>query len=341
MAPSQRYSLSRGPMFTGYLHRLHLIFRDYMMTRPAKKSGRPHTVRLIAFAGVCSAILVAPPALAGKARDYLNAPVNTWVTFYNIALSNSVAAVDGAAEFGITNVDTDITSQSLILSRIVDVGGRTGGLSFVLPHADIDAAAGPFGAGDTGIGDIGIVAEVNVFGAPALSRDGFAQWQPETFASFHLMSTFPTGAYDSDKRVNVGSNRWSLAPTINYSYTPDAGWTWLEAYATLRFFGDNTDAPGTADALKQDALYQIELHASRNVTPDFWLAADAYYQWGGETHLDGVGQDNAADTWSLGAGLGWRLPSVGTLFLNYESTVSSPAGQPEGDTIRLTLARVW
>lgn len=285
--------------------------------------------------------MVAPPALAGKARDYLNAPVNTWVTFYNIALSNSVAAVDGAAEFGITNVNTDITSQSLILSRIVDVGGRTGGLSFVLPHADIDAAAGPFGAGDAGIGDIGIVAEVNVFGAPALSRDGFAQWQPETFASFHLMATFSTGTYDSDKRVNVGSNRWSLAPTINYSYTPDAGWTWPEAYATARFFGDNTDALGAADALEQRALYQIELHASRNLTPDFWLAADAYYHWGAETRLDGEAQDNAADTWSLGAGLGLRIASIGTFFLNYESTVSSPAGQPEGDTIRLTFARVW
>lgn len=311
------------------------------MTRPFKASAPQHIGRLVGTAGLCSVIFFAPPAFAGKARDYLNAPVNTWVTFYNLGFSNSVAPVDGAAEFGITNITTDVTSQSLILSRIIDVGGRTGGLSFVLPHADIDVAAGPFKAGDTGIGDIGIVADVNIFGAPALSREDFAQWQPETFASFHLMATFPTGAYDADAPVNVGSNRWSLSPTINYSYTPDAGWTWLEVYATARFFGDNTDAPGAADTLKQRPLYQIEQHASQNLTPNFWLAADASYQWGGETRLDGVGQDNAADTWRLGAGLGWRIPSVATVFLNYESTVSSPAGQPEGDAVRLTLARVW
>jgi len=311
------------------------------MTYPFRIPARHGLGALCRIAMMTAVISGAPPALAGKARDYLNAPVNTWVTFYNLGFSNRVAPVDAAADFGITDVTTDITSQSLIVSRILDVGGRTGGLSFVLPHADIDVAAGPFGAGEAGIGDVGIVAEVNIFGAPALRKEDFAQWDPETFASFHLTATFPTGAYESDRPVNVGSNRWSLSPTVNYSYTPDAGWTWLEVYATTRIFGDNDDAPGAADTLEQRPLYQIELHASRNLTPDFWLTADAYYDRGGETRLDGVGQDNAADTWRLGAGLGWRIPSVATVFVNYESTVSSPAGQPEGDTVRLTLARVW
>lgn len=281
------------------------------------------------------------PSSAGKARDYLNAPVNTWVTFYNLGFSNSVAPVTGGADYGISGVTTDVTSQSLIVSRILDVGGRTGGLSLVLPYADIDVAAGPFGTGAAGTGDIGIVAEVNLFGAPALSREAFADWTPETFASFHLLATLPTGGYDPDEAVNVGSNRWSLAPTINYSYTPDAGWTWLETYVTARIFGDNTDAPGAAGTLEQRPLYQVELHASRNLTPDFWISADAYHDRGGETVLDGAGQDNAADTWRLGAGLGLRVGTIGTLFLNYDTTVSAPADQPEGETFRLTLARLW
>ncbi len=292
-------------------------------------------------AALAAALIASTSAVAGKARDYLNAPVNTWVTFYNLGFSNSDAPVAEGADYGIAGLMTDVTSQSLILSRILDLGGRTGGLSLVLPYADIDVAAGPFGGGASGIGDIGIVAEVNLFGAPALSREAFADWTPETFASFHLLATFPTGAYDADDPVNVGSNRWSLAPTINYSFTPDAGWTWLEVYATARIFGDNTDAPGTADRLEQRPLYQLELHASRNLTPNLWLTADAYYDRGGRTVLDGALQDNAADRWRLGTGLGLRLPSVGTLFLNYDSSVSAPAGQPEGDAFRLTFARVW
>src|SRR6056297_2239288 len=316
-------------------------FLDHVMNPQVNMLTFHGSCRLFGVAGSCLALFFATPAFAGKARDYLNAPVNTWVTFYNLGFSNSVAPVDGAAEFGISNVTTVITSQSLIVSRIIDVGGRTGGLSFVLPHADIDVAAGPFAAGESGIGDIGIVAEVNIFGAPALSKENFSQWDPETFASFHLMATFPTGAYNPNRSVNVGSNRWNLSPTINYSYTPDAGWTWLELYATTRVFGDNDDAPGAAGTLEQRPLYQIELHASRNLTPDFWLTADAYYDQGGQTVLDGDGQDNAADTWRLGAGLGLRVGTVGTLFLNYDTTVSAPTGQPEGETFRLTLARLW
>ena len=311
------------------------------MKNTCKTPSRQSIVSLSGITTGAALIMLAAPACAGKARDYLNAPVNTWVTFYNLGFSSSVAPVDGAADFGISNITTDITSQSVILSRIIDVGGRTGGLSFVLPHADVDVAAGRFATGEAGFGDVGVVAEVNLFGAPALSKEAFKQWEPETFASFHLMATFPTGAYDTNKAVNTGSNRWSLSPTVNYSYTPDAGWTWLEIYATARVFGDNTDAPGAAATLEQDPLYQIEFHASRNLTADFWLTADVYYDWGGETHLDGAGQNNAADTWRLGAGLGWRVPSVGTVFLNYDSTVSSPSGQPEGETVRLTLAKVW
>src|SRR6056297_975033 len=316
-------------------------FLDHAMNLQVNMISFHGCCRLFGVASLCLAIFFSTPAFAGKARDYLNAPVNTWVTFYNLGFSNRVAPVDGAAEFGISNVTTDVTSQSLIISRILDVGGRTGGLSLVLPHADIDVAAGPFGAGAAGTGDIGIVAEVNLFGAPALSREAFADWTPETFASFHLLATLPTGSYDPDASVNVGSNRWSLAPTINYSYTPDAGRTWLEAYATARIFGDNPDAPGSAGTRKQRPLYQLELHASRNLTPDFWLTADAYHDRGGETVLDGTGQRDGADTWRLGAGLGLRVPSVGILYLNYDRTVSSPPGQPEGDTVRLTLARVW
>lgn len=291
--------------------------------------------------GLCAFIMSAAPAAAGKARDYLNAPVNTWVTFYNLGYSNSVSPATGGAEFGIADVTTDVTSQSLILSRILDVRGRTGGLSLVLPYADIDVAAGPVEAGARGIGDIGLVAEVNLFGAPALSREDFAQWVPETFASFHLLATLPTGRYDAADPVNVGANRWSVAPTINYSFTPDAGWTWLEAYATARIFGDNTDAPGAADVLEQRPLYQFELHASRNLTPDLWLSVDAYHDRGGETVLDGVKQKNAADIWRLGAGLGLAVPYVGTVFLNYDATVWAPGGQPESQTFRLTIARMW
>ena len=281
--------------------------------------------------------LAASPALAGKARDYLNAPKDSWVTFYNLGWSRSVAPALGGSEFGTGALETDLVSQSLILSRIVDVWGRTGGLSLIVPHASIDSRNG----GADGVGDLGFVAEVNLFGAPALSKEAFADWTPETFASAHFVLTAPTGSYDDDRAPNVGANRWSLASTVNYSYTPDAGWTWLELYGTLLLFTENTDAPGAAETLSRDPLWRVEAHASRNLTPDFWVSADAYYDIGGETALDGKGQDDAADTLRAGLGFGLRLPGRVQLMMNADQVIARPSGQPDGFSLRLTLARVW
>lgn len=288
---------------------------------------------------VASLAAAASPAEAGKARDYLNAPVNTWVTFYNFGHTESVSPVVGGAEFGITGVETDITSQSIILSRIIDVAGRTGGLSVILPWADINTSADRFRTDASGFGDLGLVAEVNLFGAPALSKEEFAAWTPETFASLHVVLSLPTGSYDPDDRINVGSNRLSLTPTVNYSYTPDAGRTWLETYPSVTLFGDNEDAPG--GTLDRDPLFQIEGHASHNLTDKFWASADLYYALGGETQLGRMPQDDDANTLRLGVGMGVRVPYVGTLMLNYERVVAKPAGQPEGQSFRLTIARVW
>ena len=51
--------------------------------------------------------------------------------------------------------------------------------------------------------------------------------------------------------------------------------------------------------LTQKPLFLIEGHASRNLVPALWMAADAYYNVGGETSIDGVAQANAADTLRL------------------------------------------
>jgi len=305
---------------------------------PRSHQRRPTRLLLVT---ALAALSVAPPAEAGKARDYLNAPKDTWISFVNAGYARSVSPVVGGADFGIADIETDVFSQSVILSRILDIGGRTGAVSLIVPRAGVEAAAGPFRGSDDGLGDIGFGAEVNLFGAPALSREEFRAWTPEPFASIHFIATAPTGSYDGESPVNVGANRWSVTSTLNYSYTPDAGTTWLEAYATVTAFTSNSDAPGSAERLSQDPLVQFEGHASRNVTRDLWLSADVYYATGGETELDSVEQGNAADTLRLGGGLGWRLGGLGQLLINIDAVAAKPADQPNGWALRLTWARSW
>ena len=85
----------------------------------------------------------------------------------------------------------------------------------------------------------------------------------------------------------------------------------------------------------------MEGHASRNITPGIWLSADAYYNAGGETSIDGMPQRNAADTLRLGAGMGARLWPGGDMVLNAESVVAKPESEPYAWSVRLTLRQFW
>jgi hypothetical protein len=306
------------------------------MKKPTKDACLWTTKSAALIAFTMAAVVCAQPAHAGKARDYLNAPKNTWITFYNVGYSTFVTPVEGGEDFGVPEIGTNVLSQSVTITRIVDFWGRTGGVSVIVPYLNLSLNGGGYKSNKAGLGDLSFAVETNLFGAPALSKEELKSWTPQPFASLHFVLTAPTGSYDADNVLNVGSNRWIFTPTINYSYTPNGGRTWLEAYVSTKLFSENK-----ATETEQDALVLLEVHASQNLTDKIWLSADAYYNVGGETRVSGQGQDNAADTLRLGVGAGLRLWSGGQLMLNYDRVVIKPESQPEGANFRLSLSQVW
>ena len=242
----------------------------------------------------------------------------------------------------IPGIRSNVFVQSLVITRIMDFWGRTGGLSIVLPYAFIDTSAGPFRASTNGVSDLGFLFQTNIFGGPALTREKFQSFVPQTFSSFHLLVTTPIGTYEATSPINPSANRWMVSPTVNFSYTPDRGWTWIETYVTGQFFSDNDNyLVGGAQTLSQKPILRLEEHVSRNVTDSLWVSADAYYNVGGETNVDGLEQANMANTLRLGVGLGLTLWPGADLGLNYERVVAKPAGEPDSQTVRLTLRQLW
>ncbi len=122
-----------------------------------EKAIRPALATLLCVAASLSCPTIAH---AGSARDYLNAPVDSWLTIYNSGYSTSVTPEDG----------TDITSrtrsnafvQSVVITRTMDYGGRTGGLSIVLPYAFADTNSGSFQASTNGVSDVGFLWQMNM-----------------------------------------------------------------------------------------------------------------------------------------------------------------------------------
>jgi hypothetical protein len=139
--------------------------------------------------GVAANLWTAETAHAGSARDYLNAPVDTWLLNYNAGYTTSVTPEDGTDT--IPGVRSNVFAQSVVLTRIMDYWGRTGGFSLVLPYALIDTSAGPFRASTNGVSDVGFLWQMNIFGGPALTREQFQSFIPQTFSSFHLLVTTP------------------------------------------------------------------------------------------------------------------------------------------------------
>ncbi len=266
--------------------------------------------------------------------------MDTWLVQYGAGYSSSVTPEDGTDT--IPGVRANVAVQSLVVTRIMDFWGRTGGLSVVLPYAFIDTSAGPFRASTNGASDLGFLFQTNIFGGPALTREQFQSFIPQTFSSFHLLVTTPIGTYDASSPINPSANRWMVSPTVNFSYTPDQGWTWIETYVTGQFFSDNNNyLVGGAQTLSQQPILRLEEHVSRNVTDSLWLSADAYYNVGGETSIDGLEQDNMANTLRLGVGLGLTLWRGADLGLNYERVAAKPRGEPDSQTIRFTLRQLW
>ena len=279
--------------------------------------------------GVAGSLALFNGARAGSARDYLNAPVDTWLAIYNSSYTTSVTPEDGDGP--VPGIRSNVFAQSLVLTRIMDYWGRTGGVSIVLPYAFLDTSAGPFRASTNGASDIGFLWQMNIFGGPALTRAEFQSFIPQTFSSFHLLVTTPLGTYKPTSPINPSANRWMVSPTVNFSYTPDEGWTWIETYVSGRFFTDNGNyRVNGAQTLSQKPILRLEEHFSRNVTDALWLSLDAFYNLGGETSIDGLGQDNMANTLRIGAGMGLRLWRAPTL----ASTTSASSPNPRANPIR-------
>jgi hypothetical protein len=290
--------------------------------------------------GIAGSLSLLNDARAGSARDYLNAPVDTWLAIYNASYTSAVTPEDGSDT--VPGTRSNVFAQSLVLTRIMDYWGRTGGVSIVLPYAFLDTSAGPFRASANGASDIGFLWQMNIFGGPALTRSEFQSFIPQTFSSFHLLVTTPLGTYNPTSPINPSANRWMVSPTVNFSYTPDEGWTWVETYVSGRIFTENDNyRVNGAQTLSQKPILRLEEHVSRNVTDALWLSLDAFYNVGGETSIDGLGQDNMANTLRVGAGMGLRLWRGADLGLNYERVVAKPAGEPDSQTVRFTFRQLW
>jgi len=258
-------------------------------------------------------------------RAYSNAP--TGLNFALAGFQNSSGDLIFDPSVPVTDAEANIDLAFFGYARTLDVAGKLAKIGVIIPYASL-AADGyvddVFRTRDTdGPGDPTLFFSYNFFGAPALSLKEFKTFQPTTVSGFTFKLTAPLGTYESEKIINIGTNRWTLESGIGISH-PVANWT-LEASAAAILYTDNNDF-NSGTTREQDPLYSTQLHVTYSFPRNIWAALGATYYTGGRTTIDGVDKHDRQENWRAGFTLALPVDRYHSIKLYGSSGVSQRTG---------------
>ena len=152
-------------------------------------------------------------------RSYANTPVGINFLLLGYGYLEGDVAFDASSPLK----DAEIHSHAGLVAyaRSLNVWGLSGKILAALPVADVSGSAKLRGQEKDrevlGLGDPLLRLSVNFFGAPALSMAEYPAYPQDVIVGASLQVTAPLGQYDSDKLLNVGTNRWSFKPELGVS----------------------------------------------------------------------------------------------------------------------------
>jgi len=125
----------------------------------------------------------------------------------------------------------------------------------------------------------------------------FKNYEAENVSGLSLQIIFPTGHYNPEELVNLGSNRWVFKPQWGYSRNL-AKWA-FEGYASIWFFTKNQDYL-EGNELAQDPLFTFKIHMIRKLPKSMWVSANLGYGIGGKSYINGNATASYISTARLG-----------------------------------------
>jgi hypothetical protein len=160
---------------------------------------------------------------------------------------------------------------------------------------------------------------------------------PHTIIGASLQVQAPTGEYESDKLINIGTNRWSVKPAIGAIWPLRPKWL-LEAELGVWIYGDNDDFLG--ETREQDPIAAVEVHLIHILTPAVWVALDANYYSGGRTTVGGVEGSDVQRNSRFGATLLMPIKGRHAVRGSYSTGVVTESGG-DFDMFSLAYMYVW
>ena len=239
------------------------------------------------------ALLVCLPYAAGigaqelEPRAYSPSPVG--VNFSLLGLVRSTGEVLTDPSVPIQDVEAKLNVGVAGYGHTFGVLGHQASAVLALPYVWGDVSGNVFeqarSVSRSGLGDLRLRVAVNLIGGEALTPREFMKRTPRTTLGASLSISAPTGQYDPDKLINIGTNRWSFRPEIGLTIPHDR---WMfDLYAGVWLFSANPDFYGGVHR-EQDPMPTLQGHVSYTFRPQLWLALDSTFYFGGETSANGV-----------------------------------------------------
>ena len=226
-------------------------------------------------------------------RAYWPTPSGTNV--FGVSYQRSTGDIVTDPSLPLTGVDSDINYLQMSYQRSFSLAGRTAALQVSVPYSRGETEGlveGEFRRRNTsGLADIRLRLAYNIKGAPSMDAAGFRALRdaPRTIVGASVLVQAPTGDYDVDKVINIGTNRWSIKPAIGVIWPLRPTWL-LEFELGAWLFGDNDAFLG--ETRKQDPILSAEFHLIKRIRPGFWASLDGNFYVGGRTNVGDSAQAN-------------------------------------------------
>ena len=294
-----------------------------------------------AWAAVLVAALVAQNASAQDLtpRTYWPAPNGTKLLIFGYAYQSGDVVTDPSIP--ITGVDSTIDSGVLAYQQTINLFGRTGKFQFELPYVDGTTTGlvsrEPGRRDVSGFGDVAATLSINILGSASMSLAEFQQLRqnPRPILGASIKIVAPTGDYESDKLINIGTNRWALRFQLGYIRPLTPKWL-LEMSAGAWFFQDNDEFLGTTR--KQDPIGALNIHLVRRFSPGLWASLDLNYYLGGHSTLDGVRNADLQRNSRVGLSLAYPFKGKHAVKIGFSDGVVTESG---GDFRTLTFNYIY
>ncbi len=289
---------------------------------------------------LCSCFALSTAAAQSlEPRQYSNVPVGLNFLIGGAVFSDGEVLFDPAV--ALENASIEIQGPLVAYARGIGLAGKSAKIDAGIARVCLDGSAEYQGdrvaRSVCGTTDASLRVSVNLLGAPAYRLSEFGSYRQDLVVGVSVSVTAPTGNYDPERLVNIGTNRWSAKAELGLSKVV-RDWIFELALAGT-FFQDNDEFFGGATR-SQDSMVALQGHAVRFLSGGVWLALDATHYGGGRTDTNGVSNANRQSNSRIGITASVPVNASNSVKLYASTGVSTRTGN-DFDTVGVAWQYRW